>query len=146
MIAEGSKYLNRTCAECISFMWNDEGVQGINFNAGSRKSYRSVQACIDAGAKPTKRIPLTLTPCHECPKVRENAPKSVYFATEILDVVWEIMAHFDECDAVNHFPDDPLVRKHAAIIRRVREEAKRKQHTEGMAYLFSILTMGAGGR
>ena len=148
LIAEGSKYLHRTCAECQTFQWSDEGLEGINFSAGTRKKYRSVQACLDAGAKPTRRVPLTLTPCYECPKVPDNAPvKSVYFATEISDLTWQVIAHFEECDAVNQFPeDDPIVRKNAATIRRIREQAKHAEHGKGMAYIFSLLTMGAAGR
>lgn len=142
MIAEGSKYLGRTCADCLSYQWGDDGVEGITKT--SRKKYRSVIACLDAGAKPRKRVPLTMTPCFECPKVREYKPKSYYYADEITETTWQTIQHFDECDAVGQFPDCPIVRRNAALIRRVREDCKRGEHNKGMAYLFSILTMGAG--
>jgi hypothetical protein len=145
MIATGDKYLNRTCAECQTFNWSDDGIEGIGNN--SRKRYRSLQAVLDAGARPSKRIPLTILPCFECPKVPDNAPaKHVRYAKEITDQSWETIAHFDECDAVNQFPDDRIVRHNAAIIRRIRADAQRAEHGKGMAYLFSILTLGAGGK
>ncbi len=37
--------------------------------------------------------------------------------------------HYLECKAVGQFPDNPLVRKHAGIIRMV-EDAVDKQHRE----------------
>jgi hypothetical protein len=143
MIAEGSKFLGRTCADCLTFQWSDDGIEGIGKN--SRKKYRSLQACHDAGAKPTKRVKGTMPPCFECPKVREGAPvKSYYFADEISDQTWQTIQHFDECDAVHHFPDDSIVKKNASLIRRVRDDVKRAEHKKSVIDLLSILSVGRG--
>jgi hypothetical protein len=147
MMAEGSKYLHRTCRECISFQWSDAGVEGIIRKPPSRKTYRSLQVLRDVGATPTPRIMMGKLPCHECPKIPENAPaKFVYFATEVTDQSLETIQHFEECAAVQSFPDDPLVRRNAAIIRRVREECNRAERTKGVAYLMTVLAAGGGGR
>jgi hypothetical protein len=37
-------------------------------------------------------------------------------------LVWK---HFCECEAVGYFPDDPLVRRHAGIIRQIKDAHAR---------------------
>lgn len=144
MIAEGSKFLNRSCADCLTFMWSADGLEGIGKN--SRKKYRSAQACLDAGAKPRARVKGTIPPCFECPKVPENAPiSSYYYASEISETTWLTIEHFDECEAVGHFPqDDPIVRRNAAIIRRIREDVKRAEQGKAMGYILGVLNISQG--
>lgn len=140
MIETGSKFLGRTCADCIAFMWGEGGVEGTSRSIG-RKKFKSLQACRNAGAVPTTRINGMALPCHECPKVREGAPRpSYYYADEVTDQSWLAIQHFDECDAVQQFPNDPIVKKNAAVIRRVKAECARSSQSSNLAHVLAILT------
>ena len=70
----------------------------------------------DAGQQhPRLRPPGTSTPCATCPKESPTAGKEL---TEQNWLAW----NFDrECKAVNSWPNDPIVRRNAAIIRDVEE-------------------------
>ena len=144
MIETGSKFLGRTCADCIAFMWSDEGVEGTSRALG-RKKFRSLQVCRTAGAVPTERVNGIIPPCWECPKVREGAPRpSYYYADEVSDQSWKAIEHFEECDAVQQFPDDPIVRRNAAIIRRTKANCGKLSHNKNLAHMLAMLTMGKG--
>ncbi len=142
MIETGSKFLGRTCADCITYMWGDGGVEGTS-RARGRKKYRSLHICHAAGATPTKKHNGMMLPCHECPKVREDAPRpSYYYADEVTDRSWHTLQHFDECDAVGMFPDDPIVKHNAAIIRRVKADCARDTQNKNLAHMLTVMSLG----
>jgi hypothetical protein len=71
------------------------------------------------GTAPPCRIPGV-----SCPKGTPEDPRGL---TEANRAAWR----FDrECRAVGHFPDDPLVRRNAALIRQVEEEFERRERLE----------------
>jgi hypothetical protein len=74
------------------------------------------------------RPPGTAPPCRipgvGCPKGTPENPRGLNEANR---AAWR----FDrECRAVGHFPDDPLVRRNAALIRQVEEELERRERLE----------------
>ena len=79
------------------------------------------------GGQPVKRPDPSKTPCRlrgiGCPKGTPENPKSLYPKNQ------HAYQHYLECRAVGQFPDDPLVKKHAAIIHMV-EDSVEKQHRE----------------
>lgn len=80
-----------------------------------------------------------------CAKVSPNA------GVELNDRNQETYRHYLECRAVGNFPDDPVVREHAAIIRSVEDAADRIERRENAAmmraYSMAAGTTGAfGGR
>jgi hypothetical protein len=77
---------------------------------------------VQRGGKPLLRPLGTVTAC----QTREGCPKGTPEDQKGLSAknqqAWK---HFQECDAVGQFPDDPIVRHNALIIRKAMKEAKR---------------------
>jgi hypothetical protein len=79
-----------------------------------------------------ERPPGTPTPCHMCPKVPRGAvPRGVQarpeHAIELSRRNAQAYWHYLECKATGRFPDDPIVRRNAALIRLVEEEVERER-------------------
>ena len=91
---------------------------------------------------PMVRPPGSPTPCYKCPKIPVGTPPIPANAVEISPknrLAWL----FDcECRAVGKWPDDPIVRRNAAIIRQVRDDFDR----EPLEQILNILMGVAGGR
>jgi hypothetical protein len=84
------------------------------------------------------RPPGTQPPCRipgvGCPKGTPENPRGLNVANE---AAWR----FDrECRATGLFPDDPLVRRNAAIIRQVEEAFERRQRAAFRQAVLSTLT------
>lgn len=76
------------------------------------------------GGLPLLRPKGQATPCHQCPKIPADAQeRTSRFAQDPTERSWRAYGHYLECAAVMHFPDDALVRRNAAVIRRI-EKAK----------------------
>jgi hypothetical protein len=73
------------------------------------------------------------TPCYRCPKLsdddkkthRPHDPKWFDWARsrtlELSAKNWSVYLHYRTCKAIGQFPNDPIVRMHAAIIAAVEE-------------------------
>lgn len=71
--------------------------------------------------------PLSIpTPCRFCPKIPADKDKTPEHAVELSDRNWRAYAHHMECRAVNSWPDDPIVRRNARIIRALLDEVDRQ--------------------
>jgi hypothetical protein len=71
---------------------------------------------------PLERQPGQPTPCATCPKIPEDAPERTRrFARELSPRNLAAFKHYRECAAVGRFPDDPIVRRNAAIIKEVAD-------------------------
>lgn len=75
------------------------------------------------------------TPCHECPKIPAGEPKERRHAIELSDRNKAAWQHWRECRAVGVFPDDPIVRRNAAILQSVQDELS----TEPLVQLTKLL-------
>ena len=97
---------DRDCLTCQQFQFDDAG----NIEIGR-------------DGQPERRPRGVLPPCrytHKgCPK---GTPENQRSLTEQNRECWD---HYRECRAVGVFPDDPLVRHHAALIRDVEDECNR---------------------
>ena len=84
------------------------------------------------------RPPGTFPPCRiagvGCPKGTPENPLGLSAANQ---TAWR---HDRECRATGQFPDDPLVRRNAAIIREVEEAFERRQWTEFRNSVLAILS------
>lgn len=100
----------RSCTDCRTWMYNEDGRQSMR-----------------AGV-PLRRPRGTLTPCHKCPKIPADAPRRAWWAAagELSARNRQAYRHYRECRAVGVFPDDPIVRRNAALIRRVEEAFERE--------------------
>ena len=101
---------DRDCSDCTKWLYDEAG----NIIRRPRLT-----------GPPTPR-PLTVpTPCASCPKIplgrltiRENA-------LELTPQLRQAYLFFLECRAVNHWPDDPIVRWAARICRDVHDRWDR---------------------
>ncbi len=99
-----------SCTDCVKYMQKD----GIL----TRRPPRIGQLVL--------RVPGTVTPCVKCPKIPDDSPaKTREWAQEMSERNRMAFVHYRECAAVGVWPDDPIVRRNAAIIRgaidRMRE-------------------------
>lgn len=99
---------SRSCADCLKFAYDESGK--VSRRAGL----------------PVLRPPGTPTPCDKCPKIPADAPtRSREHAIELSDRNIQAYGHYLECRAIGQFPDDPIVRRNARIIRAVCDEQER---------------------
>lgn len=101
----------RSCRECQDWLYTDKPGEFASkpFEHGGRKIPRP---------KGTK------TPCYMCPKQPPDVPEGERCpetAIELSERNWRAWSHYRECRAVGHFPDDPIVRRNASIIRSAEE-------------------------
>lgn len=101
----------RSCEDCKKYVYNHETGVKEEFPEGS--------------GKPVLRIKGSLPPCAmgptACAKVSPEAE------IELNERNKQAYLHYLECRAVGDFPDDPLVKYHAAIIRSVEDESDRSE-------------------
>ena len=84
---------------------------------------------------PVARPQGTVLPCFKCPKLAHTADKRREEAQEPTERSRRIIRHYLECKAVGAFPDDPLVRWHAGMIRDAEESL-------GSSRLDGLMEMG----
>lgn len=107
-----------TCDDCQTWVYDRE------WRRGERREYGNA------------------TPCRRCPKGKLDARP--HPEKDLSDRNWQAWMHYQECRAVNHFPDDPIVRRNAAIIRAAEDSAARSMEG-GMLGLLSVVAAKAGG-
>lgn len=69
--------------------------------------------------KPAKRPAHVPPPCKKCPKQGPDKHTTLTIGNQ------DCVQHYLECKATGHFPDDPLVRRHAAILQMVEREVEK---------------------
>jgi hypothetical protein len=80
------------------------------------------------------------TPCYKCPKIPPDAPaKERRYAVELSEKNERVYQHYLECAAVSRFPDDPLVRRHAALIGSVLDDVERSERRQERQTLLALL-------
>ncbi len=84
------------------------------------------------------------TPCATCPKIPPDAPaKDRRYAVEMSDRTRQAFEHYQECAATGHFPDDPLVKRHARLIKAVIDRIE-KADRDRLYVLLAGLTAAGG--
>ena len=118
---------SRSCDGCEKWLFDDSGPAPT----GQR---------IKRFGLPVSRPKGTVTPCIRCPKIPEDAPaKSRRFAIEMTMRSRQAYLHYLECRAVGVWPNDPIVRRNARIIRLIEDEYGRRPLMNIVA-LLRILT------
>jgi hypothetical protein len=98
----------RSCDECRHWWYDDRGEP------------------VKRGGEPLRRPKTSRPPCGSCPKVPPGTPNpSPADAIELSEQHRQTVRHYRECRAVGRFPDDPLVRWAAAIIRSAEDHCER---------------------
>lgn len=80
------------------------------------------------GGQKVPRIKGQKTPCKWCPKIPKGKDPIPENAVELSPHNWRAYQHYLECKAVGQFPDDPIVRRNAMLIRQVEESARRMEN------------------
>jgi hypothetical protein len=105
----------RSCDDCRKWLYADKP------DDFARKP-------VERNGKVVARPPGTRLACSYCPKQpaavpeRERRPET---AVELSEKNWLAWQFYRECRAVNQFPDDPIVRRCAGIIRTAEDAAER---------------------
>lgn len=114
---------SRSCADCAKWVYTDDG---------------EVMKRPPKIGLPVLRPAGTPTPCSRCPKIPASAPaKTREYAIELTDQNFQAWQHYLECRAIGRFPDDPIVRRNARILREVYDEYEKLPLTR----LFHLLAM-----
>ena len=100
-----------SCRECQSYIYDSEG-----------------KPTTRAGHK-VPRPNGVATPCYKCPKIPDSeVDKKYYNACELTEQLWRTYRHYKECRAIGSFPDDPIVRRNAAIIREIEDAVQNSKN------------------
>lgn len=101
---------NRSCSDCRKWIYREDGER---LTRGPERI-------------PVPRAPGAPTPCASCPKIPMDSPaKDAAHAISPSDRSLQAYRHYLECEAVGHFPDDPIVCRNAGIIRAIRQQWER---------------------
>lgn len=79
---------------------------------------------------PDKNFPFGYAPCriHQAGKVDQGCPKGTPEESAALTPTNELaLEHYQQCRAINKFPDDPIVRLCAQVIREQYDNFERSQ-------------------
>lgn len=71
--------------------------------------------------------------CSICPKIPLGAVPVPKNAVELSPKNYRAWRHYLECRAVGKFPDDPIVRRNASILRELYDEYDRHYQIEALA-------------
>lgn len=134
------KWASRSCEECKRWVYDDQGDKVLK-----------TQQDPETGRflpLPMARPPGSPLECARCPKIpvseypHYDPRRAPEVACEMDAQCWQIYHHYQECKAVGHFPEDPLVRRHAGIIRGVEEAVA---HADIRSRLDMIVALLSGG-
>ena len=110
------KLAKRSCEICKEYLF-DEDTRLISLGRDNqperRKDYGGDLVC----------PPMCKTP-KGCPK---GTPENLLTLNKINEQCYE---HYQECVAVNQFPDDPVVRRNAAIIRECEKTVESESENQ----------------
>lgn len=143
MLVLSPEMADRTCSQCLRFMHDDKpGAMG------PRTLRRDAQGRMTL---PVFRPFNAATPCHQCPRTQPDMPPGPANGrrSELTEDNLRAILHYRRCRAVNwQTPDaaDPLVRRTAAILQGVDDEAARLESARGHVLTEALLTVLAGIR
>ena len=111
----------RDCRDCLLYQYDEGTGQRVTNRDGTPKKRIVRPPCeykIDTRTGETK-----------CPK---GTPESNSSLTEQNMKAW---IHYQECRAVGSFPDDPIVRQNARIIRSVEDQVEQAHKDQTLKML-----------
>lgn len=120
----------RACETCVRYLHHEHGPQ-----AGE---------VVTRGGKPVPRTPGSRPPCNSCPKIPPGADPRPENAAELVGRAADAYRHYLECRAVSQFPDDPIVR-HTAVMVRAAEDAAQRADSRRLALTVLGRSFGGGG-
>jgi hypothetical protein len=123
LILHHSEVAYRDCEMCQQWLYEESGARAVRPGAN----------------EPIRRPPGVSTACRTpqgCPK---GTPQSQQSLTPQNHKCYE---HYMKCKAIGRFPDDPLVARHAGLIRELEEAADRM----GQEQLRQLLAASLGIR
>jgi hypothetical protein len=118
----------RTCDDCERYVYLEDGQL-------MRRPART--------GLPVLRPRGQLTPCPSCPKIHRDAPaRTRVHADEMTPRNRQAFWHYRQCKAVGIFPDDPVVRRNAAVVAEVIDLVNQKRQDELNVLLLGVLARG----
>lgn len=105
----------RSCGDCRRFQYADE-------------PGKFAPKPLTRAGLPVLRPKGAPTPCSWCAKQPPDVPdweRTPDTAVELSPANWRAYMHYLECKAVGQFPDDPIVRRNAALFAQAEKVADR---------------------
>lgn len=99
------QFAARSCEDCLKYWFDDDTGKILSKPDGTKR------------LRPEGAVALCQTPSG-CPK---GTPDNQSVLSQKNRMAWK---HFQECEAVGQFPDDPIVRRNARIIREALRKAE----------------------
>lgn len=129
------KLANRSCAICLKYKF-DERTGLLEFGADQKPQER-MTGCGDIFLAPCRDMSLDIRGRRNrtCRKGTPENPKTLSEANQ------RCYEHYLECRAVGQFPDDPIVRRNAGIIRQIEDEFDRKQKTSFQKSITEVMEL-----
>jgi hypothetical protein len=119
----------RSCSDCVRYWYFDKGPGQF----GDR---------VMRGGKPLPRPATSPARCDWCPKIAPGDAPKPENAQELSQKNLQSYVHYLECKAVGDFPDDPLVKRNAALIRKIEDDsAEVKNVTTQLGFLTRMKTL-----
>ena len=86
------------------------------------------------------------TPCDRCPRTAHLPLKDRQQenALDVTELTLQIYQHYRECRATGQFPNDGLVRYHAALIRGIEDAVARQEQEQQMMQLAAMASVRRG--
>lgn len=127
-----------SCGDCKKWLYDDDGRPTM------RNNY------------PLPSVPMARpegkpTPCYKCPKFggdvspSERTPENGATRT-LSEKNSQVVRHYLECRAVGQFPDDPLVRRHAMLLRSVEDAEADRRQRDVVEAVMAVVTLAAATR
>lgn len=113
----------RSCDDCIRFMYDDTPQRMGEIRL--------------RGGEPIPRLKSQKPSCGWCPKIPRGVEPRPSNAVELSEKNHQAYLFHVECRAVRSWPDDPIVRRNAAIIERVEAMARDEQQSDLIALAVS---------
>ena len=115
---------NRDCQDCLVHQYDEK--TGLRVLGDDDKPVKRLIGCGDEFLAPCRdlRVADGNKRLRICPKGTPEEPNSLSEDNEAC------FDHYKECEAVGFWPDDPLVRRNAAVIRDIEKEADERRQED----------------
>lgn len=108
----------RDCQHCLKYEYNEQTGEAVTFHGKPISRHH-------------KNPPLCKTP-KGCPKGEPNKLKI------LSEKNMRAYTHYLECRAVGQFPNDPIVRSNARMIRQVEDRANEQKRIDELSLILGI--------
>lgn len=94
---------------------------------------------VERGGKLLPRPAGSRPPCRTCPKIPPGTDPRPENAVELSEEHRDTVRYYEECRAVGHFPDDPIVRWAARVLKNAADHCDKAEANRTQLTVLSVL-------